>query len=338
MSEPNNNNAAMVNDHDMIHDTETMFQDCEMILGNDEMVQSNETIIGDKMGHDGERIPDYKLVDIHDGRITHGCDMILGSEMIHSNQVVINGSDTAQGTGVANGNDTAEVKPTTIHGSEMVHGIMLGNGNDTAEVTPPTTSRRRRKTSSIVWEHFTKEVYPEGSIRACCNHCKKILAYSSGSKVVGTSHLKRHITDSCPVLKDHGPLLAGGTDTGAWGTAVKHPKRRCTAYANASFNQDRSSSYLAKMIILHNYPLHIAQQPSFISFVEDLQPRFKAIQMYAMEAEVYAIYLKEKDNLLMEFGNIPGRINLTVGSWTTSQTLGYVSIAGQFIDLEWKLR
>ncbi|XP_042460242.1 zinc finger BED domain-containing protein RICESLEEPER 1-like [Zingiber officinale] len=33
----------------------------------------------------------------------------------------------------------------------------------------------------------------------------------------------------------------------------------------------------------------------------------------------------------------PGRISLTVGLWTTSQTLGYICLSGQFIDSEWKL-
>uniref|UniRef100_A0ACD5W9W6 Uncharacterized protein n=1 Tax=Avena sativa TaxID=4498 RepID=A0ACD5W9W6_AVESA len=34
---------------------------------------------------------------------------------------------------------------------------------------------------------------------------------------------------------------------------------------------------------------------------------------------------------------MPGRISLAIGLWTTSQTLGYVSLAGQFIDSDWKL-
>jgi hypothetical protein len=43
----------------------------------------------------------------------------------------------------------------------------------------------------------------------------------------------------------------------------------------------------------------------------------------AVEAEVYAVYLKDRESVLKQDGNIPGRINLTVQSWATSQTLGY---------------
>jgi hypothetical protein len=53
--------------------------------------------------------------------------------------------------------------------------------------------------------------------------------------------------------------------------------------------------------------------------------------------KVYAIYLKDRESLLKQVGNIPGWINLTVQSWATTQTLGYISLAGQFIDSEWKL-
>ncbi|KAF0887907.1 hypothetical protein E2562_005622 [Oryza meyeriana var. granulata] len=91
------------------------------------------------------------------------------------------------------------------------------------------------------------------------------------------------------------------------------------------------------MIILNDYPLHIVQQPAFRSFVDSMQPNFKMVDIGTMETEVYAIYLKERDNLQQALGNIPGRISLTVGSVTTSQTLGYISLAAQFIDSEWRL-
>ncbi|XP_039851736.1 zinc finger BED domain-containing protein RICESLEEPER 2-like [Panicum virgatum] len=164
------------------------------------------------------------------------------------------------------------------------------------------------------------------------------------SKIAGTSHLKRHITlGSCPKIKNQEQRLAlpsaGGTDNDGEGTVERRTKRRYryTGYANAAFDQDRSCSYLAKMIIQHDYPLHIVQQPAFGTFIESLQPRFKIVDVDTMEGEVYAVYQKEKENLLQAFNSMPVRISLTIGLWTTSQTLGYVSLAGQFIDTEWKV-
>ncbi|CAL4963441.1 unnamed protein product [Urochloa decumbens] len=270
-----------------------MFEGCDIMLGTNEMVDSCQMIIGDKMGQGDEITLDYKVVDVHDNNMAHnseffpGSNMDQGYEMIHYDQRV-------------------------LHGSEMAQDSEIDNGNDTAEVAPPTSSRRGRK-KSMVWEHFTTEE-SEGCIKACCNHCKGVFAYSSGSKMAGTSHLKRHITQGhCPVMKSQEPL-ARGTGNGGEGTIEKPSKKRrtSTGYANAPFNPDLSSSYLAKMIILHDYPLHIVQQPTFLSFIEGLQPRFKVVNTDAMEAQVYAIYLKERDNMLKEVGNIPGRIKNAV--------------------------
>jgi len=231
-------------------------------------------------------------------------------------------------------------------GDELVHGDDFIQGNElvVAEETTPRTGTRRRRKRSSVWEHFTIEEVAGGATRACCNLCKQTFAYSSGSKIAGTSHLKRHITlGSCPKIKNQEQRLAlpsaGGTDNDGEGTVERRTKRRYryTGYANAAFDQDRSCSYLAKMIIQHDYPLHIVQQPAFSTFIESLQPRFKIVDVDTMEGEVYSVYQKEKENLLQAFSTMPGRISLTIGLWTTSQTLGYVSLAGQFIDSEWKV-
>ncbi|KAL6334134.1 hypothetical protein AAG906_004565 [Vitis piasezkii] len=61
---------------------------------------------------------------------------------------------------------------------------------------------KRRRKKSIVWEHFTVETVSAGCTRACCKQCKKSFAYITGSKLAGTSHLKRHIAlGICPVSR-----------------------------------------------------------------------------------------------------------------------------------------
>ncbi|XP_015696128.2 zinc finger BED domain-containing protein RICESLEEPER 2-like [Oryza brachyantha] len=289
----------------------TMVQDSEMVDGN-ETVQGNEMV--------------------------NGNDMVEGNAMVHGNDMIHGNDEMVQGGVMIHGNELVHVNEM-VSGDEMIHGNELVN----VEAITPTPSRRRRK-KSLVWEHFTIEAMPGGSSRACCNLCKQTFAYSSGSKIAGTSHLKRHITlGSCPMLKSEDRKLAlpsvPGTDNEGEGTAERPAKRRYryTGYANATFDQDRSCSYLAKMIILHDYPLHIVQQPAFTAFIESLQPRFRVADVDAIEGEVYSVYQKEKENLLQAFSTMPGRISLTIGLWTTSQTLGYVSVAGQFIDTDWKV-
>ncbi|EEE64835.1 zinc finger BED domain-containing protein RICESLEEPER 2-like [Oryza sativa Japonica Group] len=265
----------------------------------------------------------------------------MAEETGNDNQVV-------QGNEIVPSNEEAQAEE--VQGDELVPAEDLTQGDEvqgnelvSAEISTPPTLRRRRK-KSLVWEHFTIEAVSGGATRACCKLCKQTFAYSSGSKIAGTSHLKRHITlGSCPKIKNQEHKLAltpaGGTDNDGEGTVERPSKRRYryTGYANAAFDQDRSCSYLAKMIILHDYPLHIVQQPAFTTFIDSLQPRFRVVDVETMEGEVYAVYQKEKENLTQAFSTMPGRISLTIGLWTTSQTLGYVSLSGQFIDSEWKI-
>ncbi|XP_015696132.2 zinc finger BED domain-containing protein RICESLEEPER 4-like [Oryza brachyantha] len=211
------------------------------------------------------------------------------------------------------------------HGyTNMVHSNEMPHANELVvrDETKPTAGPRGQKRKSAIWEHFTLVDVSEGCKRASCIHCDQSLAYSSGSKNSGTSHLTRHIAEWCRGLKDQ---------------QKSRRYRYSISNANAPFDQERSYSQLAKMIILNDYPLHIVQQPAFLSFVDSIQPSFKMVNIDTMEAEVYAIYHRERDNLQQALGNIPGRIGLTVGSVTTSQTLGYISVAAQFFDSEWRL-
>ncbi|KAK3149447.1 hypothetical protein QOZ80_3AG0217490 [Eleusine coracana subsp. coracana] len=311
MGEPNSNESAMLH-------VGSEIVDGNGVIHGDDLVHAAEMIHGNEVGHD---------------EMIHSSEMIQGNENVQGNEMVavtvdefMHGNEIAHVDGMVNGDEI-------IHGNELI----------SAEMTPQTSSRRRRK-KSLVWEHFTIEAMPGGSSRANCNLCKQSFAYSSGTKIAGTSHLKRHITlGSCPVMKNNerkrALISAGGTDNDGEGTAERPTKRRYryTGYSNATFDQDRSCSYLAKMIILHDYPLHIVQQSAFSTFIESLQPRFRVSDVETMEGEVYAVFQKEKHNLMQAFGTMPGRISLTIGLWTTSQTLGYVSLAGQYIDSEWKV-
>ncbi|XP_047074183.1 zinc finger BED domain-containing protein RICESLEEPER 2-like [Lolium rigidum] len=322
MGEPNDNDNAMLHDGEMIIGNE-MIHDSEMVHSS-EMIHGDDMIQETKMVHGDEVIQGSGLVN---DETINGDEMVHGSEIIHGNHIIQVNNEMVQVNGMANGDEMA-------HGNELV----------SADMSQPNSRRRKKK--SPVWEHFTIEPVP-GDIqcqRACCNLCKGTFAYSTGAKIAGTSHLKRHITHgSCPVIKNQDKKVAlssaGVTDNDCEGTIGRPSKRRYrySGFANATFDQDRSSFYVAKLIILQDYRLDIVQQPAFTAFIESLQPRFRVADVETMEGEVYAVYQKEKDNLLQTFSTLPGRVSLTIGLWTTSQTLGYVSLAAQFIDTEWKV-
>ncbi|MQL82675.1 hypothetical protein Taro_015147, partial [Colocasia esculenta] len=142
---------------------------------------------------------------------------------------------------------------------------------DPLAIEAPAFSRRRRK-KSLVWEHFTVEAVAGGSTRACCKLCKQTFAYSSGSKIAGTSHLKRHITmGSCPKIREEKKQLALTSGTKSDDNASDPPAKRRYRTSALYLDQDRSCEDLAKMIAMLEYPLHTVEHPAFTAFIQEQQ-------------------------------------------------------------------
>lgn len=223
---------------------------------------------------------------------------------------------------------------STVENSELVP---AASEVQTSEAQP---NNKRRRKKSIVWEHFTVESAGANCTRAVCKRCKQTFAYSTGSKVAGTSHLKRHIAlGTCPVIRRREEKNFLFEKTHCF-SGTDPPKRRCRGgmYSqNFLFDQDRCRQEVAEMIIMHDYQLHMVEHPAFISFVRNLQPRFDMVNFNTVQGDCVAIYLREKQSLVKLLGEIPGRINLTLDLWGSNQALGYVFLTGHFIDNDWKL-
>ncbi|KAL7093470.1 hypothetical protein ACP275_11G042600 [Erythranthe tilingii] len=207
---------------------------------------------------------------------------------------------------------------------------------------PPT---KRRKKKSIVWEHFTIETVGAGCRRACCKQCKQSFAYSTGSKVAGTSHLKRHIAKgTCPVVlrnQEKNQQLANSPYSAPSKLSIfsETPKRRyrTASVPLVSFDADRCRREISRMIIMHDYPLHMVEHPGFLAFVQNLQPRFDMVSFNTVQGDIVATYLREKQSILRVVEGMPGRICLTLDLWSSSQSTGYMFVSGQFIDSDWKM-
>ncbi|KAJ7978967.1 zinc finger BED domain-containing protein DAYSLEEPER-like [Quillaja saponaria] len=231
----------------------------------------------------------------------------------------------------------------TLPGYELVNCETQPNNEvSNLEVQP----NKGRKKKSMVWEHFTIETVSPGCRRACCNQCKQSFAYSTGSKVAGTSHLKRHIAKgTCPALLRNqeqnrlSPYTPRSRTSGT-GCASEAPKRRYRSPSTPYiiFDQDRCRHEIARMIIMHDYPLHMVEHPGFFAFVQNLQPQFNMVTFNTVQGDCVATYLTEKQNLMNVIEGIPGRVCLTLDMWTASQSVGYVFISGNFIDGDWKMQ
>uniref|UniRef100_A0A9I9EFQ0 BED-type domain-containing protein n=1 Tax=Cucumis melo TaxID=3656 RepID=A0A9I9EFQ0_CUCME len=205
-------------------------------------------------------------------------------------------------------------------------------------LTPMDNSNKRRRKKSFVWDYFTVQTAEDGCIKAYCNQCNKAFAYINGSKLAGTSHLKRHIAlGICPVSRERNQ--SNGTPTTFTKRNTANPPRKryraTPTFASFPFDQNRCNHDIAIMIIMHEYPLYMVEQPGFIDFVKNLQPQFNMMSYTTVQEECTSIYLREKESLLNFVCGIPSRISLSIDVWTSSDTTCYVFLKGHFIDNNW---
>lgn len=197
---------------------------------------------------------------------------------------------------------------------------------------------KRRRKKSIVWDHFTVETVDAGCTKARCMKCNRSFAYISGSKLAGTSHLKRHISlGICPAsrgIEKTGQVSPCTPLTTVNPTQKVHnlPRKR-----RKISSEDCSTSDIAKMVIMHEYRLDIVKCPAFLNCVKSLHPQFPIMSIDVVERNCVGLYQRERQNLLNVIDNIPGRVNLSLEMCHTDQSVGYALITGQFIDEDWKM-
>lgn len=230
-----------------------------------------------------------------------------------------------------------DISPT--EGNALVNFEMQPEHFDTSLNDVETQPTKRRKKKSIVWEYFTIENVGEGVRRACCKQCRQSFAYSTGSKVAGTSHLKRHIAKGgCPLFLQDQAQDPSKMSLDSAGPISDTPKRRYrTPSVPVAFDSDRCRHEIARMIIVHEYPLHMVEHEWFKTFVHNLQPKFNMVDFSTIQGDCVATYLREKSTIEGLIEQMPGRICLTLDLWNSSNTTGYVFITGQFIDSEWNI-
>ncbi|CAM8938641.1 unnamed protein product [Rhodiola kirilowii] len=197
---------------------------------------------------------------------------------------------------------------------------------------------KRRKKKSIVWEHFTVEYVGDGCRRAFCNECKQSFAYSNGSKVAGTSHLKRHIPNGRCAAILRNELRDPSTPFTPKSNSSRTPRRRYKASVlpTATSDADQYRHTLAKMMIMHDYDLHMVEHNGFTTFLQNLQPRYDTINFSTLQGDCIATYLREKHDIMSLIERIPGRISVAIDMWMSPQSTGYVFLTGYYIDTDWK--
>ncbi|KAB1216130.1 putative AC transposase [Morella rubra] len=228
------------------------------------------------------------------------------------------------------------------------------------EISNDSAAKKPKRLTSVVWNHFER-VRKADICYAVCIHCNKKLSGSSNS---GTTHLRNHLMrclkrsstiDVSQLLaakrrkKDTTVSLANISfdevqrkDDYIKPTILKfdqdQKKEEIVNLGSSKFDQERSRFDLARMIILHGYPLAIVDHVGFKVFVKNLQPLFEVVPNNAVEEACTEIYEKEKLKVYETISKLHGRINLCVEMWCSPENVEYLCLTAHYIDEDWKLQ
>ncbi len=212
---------------------------------------------------------------------------------------------------------------------------------------------------SVVWNDFDR-VKKGDTCVAVCRHCKKKL---SGSSTSGTSHLRNHLI-RCQRRSNHGiaqyiavreKKKEGTLALANFNVDQEQRKDEVLSLVNVKFEQDqmkdetvntgnnnfdqrRSRFDLARMIILHGYPLAMVEHVGFRVFIKNLQPLFEFVTFNRVEADCMEIYTKEKQKVNEVLDKLPGKISLSADMWAASGDAECLCLMAHYIDESWQLK
>ncbi|XVF37636.1 hypothetical protein REPUB_Repub20aG0026600 [Reevesia pubescens] len=220
------------------------------------------------------------------------------------------------------------------HVVETVQGLNEQQGNEKRISCKPNANNeneivkayaKRRKLTSDVWDEFTKKEDDDGKEWAICEHCNRKF---DGSSLKGTTHLRNHLK-RCKIRAAIVRDQAGTGDS----------KNESFAEGKSSFDQDRSSMDVARMIIKHQYPLNVVEHEFFNILLKNLQPMFKLQSQDALSSDIVRVFKEEKCRLLEYFPKLSCRFNLTMSLWAHDiEKITYCCYSVQFIDENWELK
>ncbi|KAF7127274.1 hypothetical protein RHSIM_Rhsim11G0144400 [Rhododendron simsii] len=106
-----------------------------------------------------------------------------------------------------------------------------------------------------------------------------------------------------------------------------------------TFDQNFARRELARMIIMHEYPLSMVEHAGFKRFALALQPLFQMVSRNTLIAETFKIYDGERLKAMKTIEKIQSRVAVTTNMWTSSnQKRGFIVIKGHYVDDSWKLQ
>ena len=139
----------------------------------------------------------------------------------------------------------------------------------------------KSNTKSVFWQYFQRYKV-DGEWKAKCNHCGNVLGANPRN---GTKALKNHVLYYCKRIKQ-----ANSRQSTIAECFVKQGK----SGDNFTFDPAYARRCLAKMIIMHEYPMSAVEHVALREFVGALQPSFKVPSRNTIKKDIFQIYEEEK--------------------------------------------
>ncbi|KAL4653543.1 hypothetical protein ACB092_01G311300 [Castanea dentata] len=231
---------------------------------------------------------------------------------------------------------TPAPRPPTSTTSESQS--LFGEEVESVPVENPQQQGTKRRTTSDEWNHFKKKNI-DGKVKAQCNYCGRLMAGASTSR---TTHLKLHISKSCPSAPREASPPREVTDIRKQLLVKQHNRTRSKGISSPSvFNEeDRKASRrdLARMVILHEYPLAIVDHVGFRDFVGGLRPNFKIVGRNTLKRDIKKIYNEKKQKTMLEIDKNASKVAITTDLWTANNSKrSFMVITAHYINGSWTL-
>ncbi|CAN1756696.1 Putative AC transposase [Linum perenne] len=106
-----------------------------------------------------------------------------------------------------------------------------------------------------------------------------------------------------------------------------------------TYNAEVSRKQLALAIVMHGYPLSLADHYYTNNFLTGLQPLFRVPCRNTIKKDILGMYEIERVKINKKIDANIGRIAITTDMWTaTTQQKGYMAVTAHYIDNNWRLR
>ncbi|KAJ1253533.1 hypothetical protein BS78_K242300 [Paspalum vaginatum] len=223
------------------------------------------------------------------------------------------------------GNETA--RDPAIDGG-LANVIHLDGVEESLE--PAAKKRRDKKTTSEVWDYFTKTTVEKkgdkGNIEVeVWAKCKKCAFKTRGESNRGTTVFWNHLKNKHNLVRGQQELhlQSGGNST---------------VVQNFKFDPDDSLKKFYKAVIMHDYPFKMVDHEFFVDFIKSLRPHFAFKCRTTTRNDTMKIYSDEKKMLFDQLKLLSCRFSATMDMWTSNQNKGYMCITIHWIDDNWGMQ